>query len=65
MLSCSANEYGHVVTWTGDAEEGSITDFILSIPAYTIKMAGIHGLPDDCMKQIRCIPLDSYAVLQH
>ena len=35
-----------------DADEGSIIDAILGIPAYTIKMAGIHGLPHDYMMQI-------------
>ena len=57
MLFCSPNEHGHVVTWMGDAEEGSVTEFIQSIPAYTIKMAGIHGLPDECIKQIKCVLL--------
>ena len=39
------------------ADEGSIMDLILGIPAYTIKMAGMRDLPDDCMKQIRFVLL--------
>jgi hypothetical protein len=35
-----------------DADMGSIIDAILGIPAYTIRMAGVHGLPDDYMMQI-------------
>ena len=45
----------HMAMWGHgrvDADEGSIIDAILAIPAYTIKMAGIHGLPDDYMMQI-------------
>ena len=45
----------HMAMWGHgrvDADEGSIIDAILGIPAYTIKMAGVHGLPDDYMMQI-------------
>ena len=45
----------HMAMWGHgrvDADEGSIIDAILGIPAYTIKMAGIHGLPEDYMMQI-------------
>lgn len=35
-----------------DEEEGSIIDAIVGIPAYTLSMAGLIGLPKDYMMQI-------------
>ena len=35
-----------------DVEAGSIIDATLGIPAYTLRMAGVRGLPDDYMLQI-------------
>jgi hypothetical protein len=35
-----------------DIDEGSIIDAVVAIPAYTLAMAGLTGLPEDHMLQI-------------
>ena len=52
IVACSSDAHVYVGHGRVDADEGSIIDAILGIPAYTIKMAGIHGLPHDYMMQI-------------
>lgn len=45
----------HMAMWGHgrlDVDEGSIIDAIVAIPAYTLSMAGLCGLPEDFMLQI-------------
>ncbi|BDA46251.1 hypothetical protein COCOBI_08-3430 [Coccomyxa sp. Obi] len=45
----------HMAMWGHgrvDEDEGSIIDAIVAIPAYTLHMAGLVGLPEDYMMQI-------------
>ncbi len=53
VVHCSAPL--HMAMWGHgrvDEDEGSIIDAIVAIPAYTLHMAGLVGLPEDYMMQI-------------
>jgi hypothetical protein len=45
----------HIAMWGHgrmDAEAGSIIDATVGIPAYTLRMGGLRGLPDDYVLQL-------------